>query len=157
MIIYFDGPDQTRKTTTIHAVSQATGIPVWERGPFLPHHHGRDFNTEDSIWYVLDDMKTIDLLRKIGATVLVDRHPVISEIVYRGKQGQISPLSTWMAPDDEVIIFLPTEDDSTLWLYKKVCDRSGIRYQAIEEVERMSLLSVVVSRVMKLSRENDHA
>lgn len=98
MMVFFDGPDQSKKTTLAKAVAEAIGFQLWERGPYLPHHHGKKYNTGDSIWYVLDDMKTIELLEKCKCNVVIDRHPVISEIVYRHEEGKTSPLQYWTFP-----------------------------------------------------------
>jgi len=98
MMVFFDGRDQSKKTTLARAVSEAIGFQLWERGPYLPHHHGKKYNTDDSIWYVLDDMKTIDLLTSCKCNVVVDRHPVISEIVYRKEEGKTTPLNYWTFP-----------------------------------------------------------
>ena len=98
----FEGPDRARKTTIAKAVSLALGIPFWERGPYLPHHvegtskssvsDDIELHHPDSIWYVLDDMKTIEVFKRLNGNVLIDRHPYVSECVYRRLEGKPSPL-----------------------------------------------------------------
>lgn len=158
MIIYFDGPDESKKTTLIHAVSEAMGIPVWERGPFLPHHHGRKYNTKDSLWYVLDDMKTLDLFRKVGANILVDRHPVISEIVYREMEGKKSPLTKWRNKinrsdlSDSFVVLLGGKDEDKIVIdYKAATITSNtpfIHYHTEDADEALELIVDFLDKVV---------
>ena len=153
MIIFFDGPDEVKKTTLLKATSEATGIPVWERGPYLPYHHGKKYNDEDSLWYVLDDMKTIHLLESLGRPVLVDRHPIISEIVYRREEGKTSPLEGWAnrrLPCQSAVLLIynnKTKDSDVVGLYQDSLKSSNLPYRQVYAENVMAALNGIVKAV----------
>ena len=112
-IIFFDGPDGSKKTTIAKSVSTILKIPFWERGTYLPHHHSRTENDgdidyhrhPDAIWYIVDEMKTIETFKRLGANVIVDRHPKVSECVYRRLDGIPSKLEFDRSPaKDEIVV-----------------------------------------------------
>ena len=77
----------------------------------MPHHHTNlvkdgdiEFHDKTSIWYVVDEMKTIEVFKKLG-NVIVDRHPKVSECVYRRLEGGKSTLEYERSTfKDEVVI-----------------------------------------------------
>ena len=143
MIIYFDGPDQSRKTTLAKSVSEILKIPYWERSPYLPHHHSNttkhgnniDLHAQDVVWYVLDDMKTIDVFKKLGGHTIIDRHPVVSDCVYRNIEGKISCFfsQTHDFKDDIVVLCHNGDNDMAVYnMYLMFLDKFKITYVQVD-------------------------
>jgi len=111
MIYFFEGPDQCRKTTMARVVSQIVSIPLWDRSPYLPHHSFKESHDDDAIFYILDELRTISLFKKLGGDVIVDRHPLISEIVYSDKYKRENILKVPDSYDfsDEFIFLMPPQ------------------------------------------------
>ena len=142
-IIFFDGPDHSKKTSIARSVSEILKIPFWERGAYLPHHHShvsKDGAMElhqdpNSIWYIVDELKTINLFKKLGQHVIVDRHPKVSECVYRRIEGRTSCLEyDRTEPVDEFVVLCYDSkivDKRHLVVtetYKQILSKFGITY-----------------------------
>jgi hypothetical protein len=138
MIIYFDGPDQVKKSTLIKTVSEVIGVPMWARAAFLPHHgkcKNNGMHNPDSIWYVLDELKTVDLLKKMGGNVVIDRHPLVSELVYRRVEGKVSMLEfSEHNPSEEMVILLHDgdKDKPIVKIYQTVLKEKDIDYMTCD-------------------------
>ena len=113
MIIYLDGPNESRKTTMAKIISEILDIPVWERAPYLPHH-GKEFHNVESWWYIEDELKTIELFKKMSGNVIIDRHPLLSEKVFSKMSGRQSPLSNRhiTLEKNEILLILYLEKNS---------------------------------------------
>jgi hypothetical protein len=131
-VIYFDGPDRSKKTTLMKAASAVLNVPTWERASYLPHHHAtknlNGYHSPEAVWYALDELKTIKLFKELGATVLVDRHPKLSEIVYRRMQGSAS---IFEHTDHDA------EDEFVILCYNGGADRPVVNeyFKALHELE----------------------
>jgi hypothetical protein len=147
MIIYFDGPDQTKKSTLMKTASQILGVPMWERAAFLPHHAkncklqgNMAFHNPDSFWYVMDELRTIKLFKQLGGNILIDRHPLVSEIVYRRVEGQKSTLEYGMErqdfhnPSEEFVVLCYNGDyDKPISnMYRHVLHEREIDFMALD-------------------------
>jgi hypothetical protein len=146
-IIFFDGPDGSKKTTIARSISTMLNIPYWERGVYLPHHHSHtekdgsmDLHQDPtSIWYIVDELKTIELFKKLGQHVIVDRHPKISECVYRRFEGRKSTLEyDRTEPIDEFVVLCydsMVEDKNQkiiIELYKQILTKFEVSYATLD-------------------------
>lgn len=146
-IIFFDGPDGSKKTTIARSISTILEIPFWERGQYLPHHHSNlvkdgsmDLHQDpSSIWYIIDEMKTIELFKKLGKHVIIDRHPKVSECVYRRIEGKPSKLEyEKIKSKDEIVVLChdmtsdDREHDMVLSTYQQILGMFEIPYFMVE-------------------------
>jgi len=145
LLFIFEGPDRARKTTIAKAVSISLGIPFWERGPYLPHHvegtskssmsSDIELHHPDAIWYVLDDMKTMEVFKRLRGNVLIDRHPYVSECVYRRLEGKVSSLEYRREKASQEIIVLchhGGENKAIIDEYKRILERFEMDYFLVD-------------------------
>jgi hypothetical protein len=167
-VIFFDGPDRSRKTTLAKSVSTILKIPFWERGTFLPHHHmnlvkdgSMDLHQDkNAIWYVVDEMKTIETFKKMNSHVIVDRHPKISECVYRRIEGRPSSLEyDKSSTKDEFVILchdtksLDVEHDIVFKTYLSLLEKFEITHGIFDTEDcEMALDKIVEVLYQELPR-----
>ena len=156
MIIFFDGPDQSKKSSLAHSISVSLEIPIWQRGPYLPHHHGKDLHDEDAIYYIVDELRTIELFKKIGENVIVDRHPMVSDMVYRRIEGKTSPFENVPARVDSqefvVLCHNGAMEPLTVETYKRVLSKRGLEYIVVDTSDAVRAFEFLLGKIEQVIR-----
>jgi hypothetical protein len=96
-------------------------------------------------------MKTVELLKQIGQNVIVDRHPKVSECVYRRIEGRPSPLEYEKTKNNEEELIILCYDSSSkddhhkvvLDTYKTIASRFEIPFVVINTKDTEIALDVI--------------
>ena len=148
MIYFFEGVDESKKTTMAKTVAQITGIPLWERAPYLPHHTFKERHEDEGIFYILDELKTIELLKKLEVDVIIDRHPLISEIVYSEVHGREQLLAVPEAYDfSGEFVFLMLSLDPVYNKYVRVLRDFSIPSHIVQHRDFYSALVEILRHI----------
>jgi nicotinamide riboside kinase len=109
VLICVEGPQRSGKSTLIEKLSKATGIPVWRRPVEI-----EKFKEETESWelFVLDELSIINAIDWRVNSLIVDRHPAVSEWIYTdlyGRKSRVPYMRISLLPEHSIFIFLLEE------------------------------------------------
>ena len=79
MLICFEGPRKSGKTTLARMLSKRLGIPIWDRPVEIETFKEK---TKAYDLFVLDELSILNRVDWSKQDLIVDRHPAVSEWVY---------------------------------------------------------------------------
>jgi nicotinamide riboside kinase len=138
MLIVVEGPSRSGKSTLIERLSKATGIPVWLR-PYEIEEFKQKFGQHDL--FVLDELSILNIIDWEVNSLIVDRHPAVSEWVYSelyGRKSRVPYMRISLLPEHSIFIFLLEEVDVLV-------ERGREAEEASQELQHYADIAIMLS------------
>jgi len=138
VLICVEGPQRSGKSTLIEKLSKATGIPIWRRPPEIEEFKEK---TASHDLFVLDELSILNIIDWQINSLIVDRHPAISEWVYSdlyGRKSKVPYMRMSLLPEQSIFIFLLEEVDVLV-------ERGREAEEASQELQHYADLAIMLS------------
>jgi len=138
VLIVVEGPSKSGKSTLIEKLHKTTRIPIWKRPSEI-----EEFKEKTKSWdlFVLDELSLINSINWKNNDLIIDRHPAVSEWVYKeifGRKSAVPWLRISLVPENTIFIFLIEEVETLI-------ERGGEKEKAAKEVFHYSGIATTLA------------